>query len=211
MNDEKTGNSGEETIYEGGNGHDGSTTGGDDLSVDLDAPEGQRSEGEGAARSEDLVQEMAADLAAARSEASDFKDKYLRSLAEFENYKKRALKERSDLIKYQGEKIFSDILEVVDNLELALNYGGADAAKVREGLELIHKRFLEILGRWDVRGQSAIGKDFDPNMHNAISRVMVDDAKPGTVINELKKTYFYKDKLLRFGEVVVAEARGEEK
>jgi molecular chaperone GrpE len=159
--------------------------------------------------SEEQIQELFEQATQARREAEDYKDRYMRSLAEFENFKKRAMKERSDLLKYQGEKVFQDILENVDNLELALTYSSSDYEKMKTGLELIYKKLIDTLGRWEVRGQSSIGKDFDPNIHNAISRVMVDDARPGTIINELKKTYFYKDKLLRFGEVVVAEGRSE--
>ncbi len=144
-------------------------------------------------------------IEALSADVADNRGKYLRALADFENYKKRVLKERSDLLKYQGEKIFYDILEVVDNLDLALAHENTDPANLRAGLELIHKRFREILHRWDVRGASAVGKEFDPNIHNAISKIKVGDAKPGTIINELKLTYFYKDKLLRPGEVVVVE------
>lgn len=145
-----------------------------------------------------------AELEAALREAGDFKDKYLRALAEFENYKKHTLKERSELLKYQGERIFVDLLEVLDNLELALLHAQADPAKLRSGLELIHKQFVDVLSKWEVRAESAVGKQFDPARHSAISRAEVDHASPGSVISELKKPYLYKDKLLRFGEVVVA-------
>lgn len=150
------------------------------------------------------------EIAVLRAEVADHKDKYLRALADFENYKKRALKERSELIKYQGERILGDFLDILDNLELALNHGGSDPAKVLEGLKLIHKLFIDTLGRWEVRPDPAMGKDFDPVKHTAISRMVVPNTKAGTVVGELKKPYFYKDKLLRPGEVVVATAPSEE-
>jgi len=150
------------------------------------------------------------EIAALRAEVADHKDKYLRALADFENYKKRALKERSELIKYQGERIIEDFLEVLDALELGLAHGESDPAKVLEGLKLIHKLFLDTLGRWEVRPDPAMGKDFDPVKHKAISRMVVPNAKVGTVVGELKKPYFYKDKLLRPGEVVVATEPTEE-
>lgn len=143
-----------------------------------------------------------------RREVEDNKDKYLRALADMENFRKRSIKERSDLLKYQGDKIFLDILEVVDNLELAIAHGDSDPAKFKAGVELIHKRFIDILNKWEVKGESAIGQAFDSARHDAISKVSVDDAPPGTVINELKKAYFYKDKLLRPAEVVVVADRG---
>lgn len=139
-----------------------------------------------------------------RAEVEESKDKYLRALADMENYKKRALKERSELLKYQGERMVLDLLEVLDNMELALSHSNADPAKLKAGLELIHKGFVDVLGRWEIRAVSALGKEFDPVQHQALSKITVDDAKPGTVINEFKKAYFYKDKLLRPADVVVA-------
>lgn len=146
-------------------------------------------------------------IAKLKAEVDEHKDKYLRALAELENYKKRALKDRSDLLKYQGERIVYDLLEVVDNLEWAISHSSADPAKLKAGLELTYKLFVDALGRWEIRQVPAMGKEFDPSQHQAISKVFVDDAKPGTVINESKKAYFYKDKLLRPADVVVAVAK----
>ncbi|MBX7137719.1 MAG: nucleotide exchange factor GrpE [Oligoflexia bacterium] len=164
-------------------------------------PNGASAEAAGAAEEE---------LFKLREELKDSQDKYLRLLAEFDNYKKRAIKERAEILKYQGERIFVDILDIVDNLELALQHKDSDPAKLRAGVELIYKMFMDVLARWEVRGESAIGKLFDPGRQNAISRVELEDKPPGTVVSELKKTYSYKDKLLRLGEVVVAAAREPE-
>jgi molecular chaperone GrpE len=146
-------------------------------------------------------------VASLTAEADEYKNKYLRSLAEFENYKKRALKERSDLLKYQGEKVLTDILPVLDNMELALGHASAEDSKLREGIELIHKMFVDILAKWSVKAHSGLGKPFDPAHQQAISRLELDDVEPNTVFQELKKAYFYHDRLLRPGEVVVAVAR----
>lgn len=149
------------------------------------------------------------DSDAMKQELEDYKDKYLRLLAEFENFKKRAIKERSELLKYQGERVFHDILEVADNLELAVQFSDSDSEKLRDGVRMIQKMFADILGRWDVRAESGVGLEFDPNKHQAISKAVSTDAKPGTITSELRKAYFYKDKLLRPGEVVVAIAPDE--
>jgi molecular chaperone GrpE len=146
-----------------------------------------------------------AGLAEAKLEAADNRDKYLRALAELENYKKRSLKERSELLKYQGEKILFDMVEILDNFEWALQHADADAAQFKSGVELIHRKFLDMLGKWQVRGEASVGQPFDPAKHHALSKINVYDAVPGTIINELKKAYYYKDKLLRAGEVVVAD------
>lgn len=154
---------------------------------------------------------LEAEVEVARAEARENYDKYLRALAELENFKKRVTKERSELVKYQGERIFADILDVVDDLERALQFSNADPAQLKSGVELIHKRFVDTLSKWEVRGESGVGKEFNPEYHNAISKMQSPDVKPGSIIGELKKVYFYKDKLLRHGEVVVAEAPSEGK
>lgn len=143
-------------------------------------------------------------LELAEQEAEDHKDKYLRALAELENTKKRAIKDRADLLKYQGERIFAELLQVVDNMELALQHADADPTTLREGLQLIYKLLVDTLGKWEVRSKSAVGKEFDPTQHSALSQVPTDDEKPGTILNEFRKAYFYKDKLIRPAEVVVA-------
>ena len=150
-----------------------------------------------------------AEVVALKTELQDLKDRHLRTLADFENYKKRALKERSEILKYQGERILVDIVEVLDNLDLALKYKDTEPDKLRSGLEMVHKQFVDTLGRWEVRAESMVGKEFDPNRSEALSKVPVDDAKPGTVLSEFKTTYIYKDKLLRPGSVVVAVAPSE--
>ena len=137
-------------------------------------------------------------------ELAETKDRYVRLMADFENFKKRALKEQSELLKYQGERLVTDLLEVLDNLELALAHSSAEYEKLKAGLEMVYKMFVERLGKWEIRGESSMGKEFDPHKHAAISRVPGNSAKPGTVVGELKKPYFYKDKLIRVGEVVVA-------
>lgn len=145
-----------------------------------------------------------AEVDALKAEVADYKNRYLRLMADFDNYKKRSLKEQSDLLRYQGEKVIVDLLEVLDNLELALSHSSAEFDKLKTGLEMVHKLFVERLAKWEVKAEPGIGNAFDPQKHNAISRVPGADAKPGTIVGELKKAYFYKDRLIRFGEVVVA-------
>ena len=170
----------------------------------LDEGVGETSPSQAAAAAQSGNSGSNAEIIKLKAEVEENKDKYLRALAELENFKKRALKERSELIRYQGERIIYDLLEVVDNLEWAIGHSSADPQKLKEGLELTHKLFIDALGRWEIRGVSAVGKEFDPVQHQAISKVSSAEAKPGTVINEFKKAYFYKDKLLRPADVVVS-------
>lgn len=148
---------------------------------------------------------LEAELAAAKAEASENHDRYLRALAELENFKKRALKERSELLKYQGERIFVELLDIVDDLDRALQFKQSDPASLVAGFEMIFGRFNDLLSKWEIRGDSQIGKNFDPMIHNAIAKVPSNDQAQGVIVNELKKPFFYKDKLLRPGEVIVSD------
>ncbi len=180
--------------------------------LDAAAPQGGVSEAGGQVDSAEekvdaLVGELRAALDAAQAEAAEAREKYMRTLADFDNARKRSMRERSELLKYQGEMILVDLLEVVDDLELALQHADADPAKLKPGLQGIVKKFTDTLTKWEVKGDSGIAQEFDPAKFMALSQVPVDDAKPGTIINSFKKAYFYKDKLIRPGQVVVAGAR----
>jgi molecular chaperone GrpE len=173
----------------------------DDFSQTADKNEevesNQEVNGDGSATEEGALDLMVKELA-------ETKDRYIRLMADFENFKRRALKEQSELLKYQGERLVVDLLEVVDNLELALAHSAAEYDKLKAGLDMVHKMFIEKLAKWEIRGESSVGADFDPHRHAAISKVPGGAQKPGTIVGELKKPYFYKDKLIRVGEVVVA-------
>lgn len=147
-----------------------------------------------------------AEVARLKDEVDSHRQNYLRALADLENFKKRAQRERAELLKYQGDKILFDMVEILDNLDLAIEHAEADPEKLRDGVKLIHKMFLDALSRWGVRGESGAGEPFDPNKHAAISQIPTDEVEPGIILNELKKAYFYKERLLRAGEVVVASA-----
>lgn len=157
---------------------------------------------------EQIVEE---ELELVRAESKENYDKYLRALAELENFKKRTAKERADLLKYQGERIIADLLEVADDLERALQHADSDPQHLKEGIELIYKRFIDTLSKWEVKAESSVGKEFNPSLHNAISKVPAGpDVSPGTIISELKKVFFYKDKILRHGQVVVADTGAQQ-
>lgn len=140
-------------------------------------------------------------------------DKYLRALAEGENIKKRALKDRADLLKYAGEGLARDIVEIVDDLENAVGQGGNVTNYSKESLDsvitgfrLLLEKFQSTLQRHGIKGESAVGQMLDPKKHEALATVPTADAPAGQVLNEFRKPYFFKDKLLRPGQVVVAAA-----
>jgi len=141
------------------------------------------------------------------AEARESMDRYLRAVAELENAKKRFAKERSDLIKYAGESLVVELLEVVDNLERALKSATQNEdSELVKGVELILGQFVNTLSGYGVRAESSIGRQFDPNKHQAMTTVPSDEHPPGSVIEEFKKAYFFKDKLIRPAQVVVSKA-----
>jgi molecular chaperone GrpE len=158
---------------------------------------------------EDVLNEA---LAKIEAEAKENYDKYLRAVAEMENFKKRAIKERADLIRYAGENLARDLLEVVDNLELACAHKvEGSSEEVTKGISLILDRFKAILDQYQIKSQSCLGQEFDPEKQEAISTQPTNEKKAGTVVEEYRKAYFFKDKLLRPAQVIVAveEPKGQ--
>ena len=146
-------------------------------------------------------------LARYKAEASENYDRYIRAVAELENFKKRSIRERADLIRYAGEGLARDLLEVVDNLQRALaqELPGANEELVR-GIQLTLDRFISIMEQHSIKGESSVGLPFDPTKHEALASVPTGDFAPGTVMEEYKRAYFFRDKLLRPAQVVVSTA-----
>jgi molecular chaperone GrpE len=155
--------------------------------------------------SEKITLELRDELKTLKQDLEEQKDKYVRLLAEFDNYKRNSLRQREEILKYQGQHLVTDLLDVVDNFELALNHSTGDSESVKAGITLIHKLFIETFEKWGIKGESSIGTKFDPNIHNAIAKAPSSEYESGTVVNELKRAFYYKDKLLRPAEVVVSD------
>ncbi len=139
---------------------------------------------------------------------NDLNDKYLRLNAEFDNYRKRTLKERSDLIKTAGEDILVNLLPLMDNFERAIS--SIDTAKdvdaVKEGIKLIYNNFKDFLRQKGVKEIEAKENDFDTDLHEAIAKIPAPDEKlKGKVIDVTEKGYTLNDKVIRFSKVVVGE------
>ena len=134
-------------------------------------------------------------------------ERFLRTAAEFENYKKRAVKEKEDTQKFGVERLLKDFLPVMDNLERALDHAEQhDLKQVIEGVRLVQKLFETTLARHGVTGFSAVGKPFDPSLHEALMQ-QDSDEPPGTVVSEMARGYKLHDRLVRPAAVVVAKAR----
>lgn len=143
-----------------------------------------------------------------QAELDKLKDTHLRLVAEYDNYRKRTLKEKSELIRSGGEKVLGDLLPVVDDLDIALQNldKATDLEALKEGMHLIHTKFLDYLMRQGVRPIEATGQDFDDELHEAIATFPApDEAQKGKVIDCVKKGYTLHDKVLRHASVVVGQ------
>lgn len=145
-------------------------------------------------------------LAAAQSEAEVWKDKYIRLVAEFDNYKKRTLKEKSELILNGSEKTISSILPILDDFERALSDKTEDPVAIKEGFELIFKKFLKTLETLGVKKIETNDTDFDVDYHEAIAMVPgMGDAMKGKVIDCVQTGYTLNDKVIRHAKVAVGQ------
>ena len=147
-------------------------------------------------------------LQTAQDEIADLKNQLLYKVAEFENYRKRTLKERAELILNGGEKFITAILPVLDDMERAIENGAKtdDPAVLREGMELIHQKFMKILESQGVSKIETENADFDTDVHEAVAMVPgMGDDKKGKVIDCLQQGYKLNDKVIRHAKVAVGQ------
>lgn len=155
------------------------------------------------------VETLESDLAAAREEARQNHDRWLRERADLENQKKRAARERQDAVRYGNEALARDLLPVIDDLERALaaaGDGGANGAPLVEGIELVRKGLIETLQRHGVERVPAAGERFDPQWHEAVAYVE-SEVEPQRVIEEHRAGYRLNDRLLRPAMVTVSKGK----
>ena len=133
-------------------------------------------------------------------------DRYLRAVAELDNQKKRAQREREEYIRFANESLLRELLPVLDNFDRALGAAraGAEAQGVLEGVELIQRELLKVLEKFGVTPYSALGQPFDPERHEAVQRVIKPDAPDLTVVEETQRGYLLNGRVLRPALVVVA-------
>jgi molecular chaperone GrpE len=140
-------------------------------------------------------------------ERDDYYDRWLRKTAEFENYRKRVDRERREQADQHVVDILLDLLTVVDDFDRALTVeAGEDAAAYRKGVELIHAKLHDLLRKRGVRPIEALGKEFDPNVHQAVLHESSPGHDEGEVIGELRRGYMMGDRLLRPAMVKVAKS-----
>ncbi len=132
-------------------------------------------------------------------------DKHLRLMAEYDNFKKRTQKEKEELFSFASAGTIEKILPVIDNLERAIeSVTDEEKNTFTEGVEMVLKQFLEILTTLGVSEIEAVGKEFDPNLHNAVMHIEDEEAAANTVVEQFMKGYKFKDKVIRYSMVKVA-------
>ena len=156
---------------------------------------------------EEAVAEAAPEPAAASESASnpqdDYKNRYVRALADFENFRKRTEREKSDFFRYATANVLRDILPVLDNFDRALDHA-AEGDEFHKGVLLIYKQLFDVLQKNGLKAIDESGVTFDPNIHEAVVREEDDSVPNHTVIAILQKGYFLHDRLLRPALVKVA-------
>jgi molecular chaperone GrpE len=168
--------------------------------------------GEGGDHARDEVTALRAEIESLRREADDKHDRMLRALADADNARRRAQRDREDYLRYANESFLRELIPVLDNLDRALDAARAadNAANVIEGVELIKREFLRVLERAGVTRYSAIGQPFDPTRHEAFTRIVSAQAPPDTVVAETAPGYVLNGRVLRPAMVAVAAAPDED-
>ncbi|MCQ2563724.1 MAG: nucleotide exchange factor GrpE [Mogibacterium sp.] len=167
------------------------------------APEEEAPEetaGEEKAGEAEAAEKAAADEKAAAEAESE---RYMRLMAEFQNYKRRAAKEKTDTLQYANEKIVGDLLPVIDNFERALATETDDLEGYAKGMQLIFEQFMKALENAGVEEIKAMDEEFDPNVHNAVMTDNIEDKDDGKITKVLQKGYKLRDKVVRPSMVAV--------
>lgn len=152
---------------------------------------------------EDLTDQLRIERDGLKAERDELKELLLRRQAEFDNFRKRTEKERSDFLQYAGMELVRDMLPILDDFDRArkVEAGNPEYAK---GVEMIYSRMYETLKKVGMEPIEAEGKHFDPHLHQAVERVETKDAEDGTILGEFQRGYLFKGKLLRPSMVKVA-------
>ncbi len=159
----------------------------------LDSPESE----EDTSKTEEYVQKL-----------TELQEKYLRLSAEFDNYRKRTLREKTELLKSASEDVLVKILPVMDDFERALGSIGntTDIEALRAGIHLIYSKFKDFLAQQGVREMDSLNDEFDTDRHEAVTKIPVqEDAKKGKVVDVIEKGYLLNEKVVRYAKVIIGD------
>jgi len=144
----------------------------------------------------------------AEEKLAEIQDKYIRLSAEFDNYRKRTLREKMEMSKYAGENLLLNIIPLMDDFERALKHmdSNADCAALRDGIDIIYGKFSDFLKQNGIKEIESLNSNFNVDLHEAVAKVPVEDVdKKGKVVDVVLKDYYLQDKVLRFSKVVIGE------
>ena len=139
------------------------------------------------------------------------KDTFLREKAELDNFKKRLVKEKEDFVQFANERLLKEVIQIEDNMERAMTASNATLESLQEGVEMIQKQFATFLKNQKVKPIEALGKPFDPNLHEVLNQQESEEHEENTVIQEYSKGYTLNGRILRSAKVVIAKKPAEEK
>lgn len=161
------------------------------------------------------IESLRSEIEKKSQQAKENQDKYVRLYAEFENYKKRVVKDQAEFLKFANERLIKDILPVIDNLDRAVEHAKEpsegskgelqDIKGLIAGIELTIKQFKDVLGSLGVEEVKSVGEPFDPSRHEAVSHVETDKYDNNIIINEFQKGYMLNNRILRPAMVSVAK------
>lgn len=183
----------------------------------LDGGDAEQNERDGdeaaqsAAQADEAAEELSPDqmLAAAREEAAAHYDRYLRSVAELDNFRKRTTRMRTDVREETLRDVLLQVAPVLDNMRRALDQETGDADALKQGIELIYSQLSGALDGYGLKPIEAVDQRFDPNVHEAMLEVEDGEREPGTVIQEMEKGYTLNGKVVRPARVIVSKAPSE--
>jgi molecular chaperone GrpE len=196
----KTTDNKESTNLPDNNGSDVSGTSAEEEGKKADS---EKSNGSGSAADKTVVE-----VRAAEEKLAEMQDRYIRLSAEFDNYRKRTLREKMDMSKYAGENLLLMIIPVMDDFERALSHmdSATDSQAIKNGIDLIYLKLNDFLKQNGIKEIESLNTSFNVDIHEAVAKVHVnEDDKKGKVIDVLQKGYYLQDKVLRFAKVVVGE------
>lgn len=166
----------------------------------------ERKNEEKGAEEKNEMEKLQNDIAQLQEEINQWKDKFLRKMAEFDNYKKRIEQDQIQLVKYANEKLIKDLLDVVDDFERTLIFSKEELKNnsIHQGVEMIYNKLMKILSDYGLKKIEALNQPFDFNYHEALLQVPKDGVEPMTVVEEVQKGYMLNDKVIRHTKVIVS-------
>lgn len=169
---------------------------------------GSSAETDATGEGEESAEQKTADY---EEKLKEWEDRYLRLAAEFENYKKRTVRQFQDMAAGAREEVITGLLEVIDNFERALEAStkSSDFKALQTGMQMIYNNFIDFLKKNGVEPIEAVSREFDPNVHEAVMQVASEEYPEGIIVSELTRGYKLKDKVIRFSKVAVSKGQSD--